>query len=239
MSEIWWAVIALGGLAGLVAFFLIRRSRQKIADAWQTDPESRAHRVLNRVPPVRTPAGHEVHYETGLPQDLPLAAIDAGVEYTHRKMECLDYPVNRAQHRVRVVIFKSELSPESRTPSYRVPIFPGNPYWNSEWDMMRGQKSEPHYVLAGGQTIAVGEPFGDVFILPHSTDAALVERVSGFEMEHVDYAHYDGERFEATKYHQNGGHPITPDTCGSSFSDQPSQFAVWGMEFGKCTLLVK
>lgn len=213
MSNYLIPILIIAGFAVGIIVFLRLKAKKKINDAWKVDTTSRAFRVLNHVAP-ETSAGIKLYYEPGVERGVPAEPIVAGRERTLERLRCLGYTVNHA-HRTSVVIFPMELSPESRTPCFKVAIWPhGNPLWNSEWDQMRGSKETPHYVLAAGQTIAVGEPLGDIFIIPRSTDTTFLTDVSDHEYEHIGYAHYDAVKYYETEYHQTGPHPFIPDTCG-------------------------
>ncbi|MCC6328979.1 MAG: hypothetical protein IT174_10715 [Acidobacteria bacterium] len=198
----------------VITIFVYLWLRKRSAESWHLDPETRGLRLLGQVKPVETPGGHEIYFEEGSGPDFARfgGAIDAGVEKTFRKLECAGYPVDRSKHRIKATVFAAEPSADG-SPSFRVPIRPGNPYFNGEFDKMAGRPDWPHYILAAGQTIAVGEPYGDVFIVPYCTEDHLdyLARAAEYEMEHVGLAWYDGEKFEATKYHTTGGHPLVAD----------------------------
>jgi hypothetical protein len=221
-----WSIglIALGFVAGITAFILWRKSAKKKADAWKMPVETRAFRIMDSVTPIVTPNGHQVYFEEGAdPSAFSLAACDRGIEYTNKKSECIGYPVDRSQHHNSIVVFNS--IPDSLgDPAYKVYIGTLSPYYGSEWDKEAGKGEEvDHYILAAGQTVAVGEPFGDIMVIPHhSGKEAHLETVVGFEREHMDLSWYDGFKFEDTKYHLTGGHPLIEDTCGSDFLPKPA-----------------
>lgn len=213
--EFIYIILALLALAGLVAFLFFGRKKKRLDEGWKQDPTSRAFAILRSITPVLTPNGHKVYFERGTdPKTFSLAAVDAGVEKTFEKCECAGYPVDRTKHKVVVVVFNSIIAPESGIPAYKIYIGAGNAYYGSEWDMEAGKGLEvDHYVLAAGQQIAVGEPFGDVIIIPHyDGEDAQLSTVVEYEMEHVALAWYDGDKYEATKVHGSGqGHPLIPD----------------------------
>ena len=225
MSELTIGIIVMALLVGVVVYFLWLRKSKKDKNAWKQSTFARTMALMKRVEPVLTPGGVQVYYEEGTVRDIDLTAIDRGRENVFRKLECNGYTPNRAQHRPKVCILNSELSPESRTPSFRVFIAPGNPYYGSEYDMAPcpGQECD-HYVLAAGEMVAAGEPFGDVLAIPHPQgDNAFLERIVDFEYEHIGYAWYDGDKFEETKVHGSGtGHPIISPCPGDI---QPASFA--------------
>lgn len=192
-------------------YFVWRYKKKKDAlEPWQKDINTRGFDLLKQ-PGVKTPAGHTVHYEVGTAQQ-DLAALDRGIEHTYQKGECAGYPVKREDHDVHIIVLKGEISPEQHIPCYRVAIGAYDPYWNSEFDMMKDVKARFHYILASGQVLAVGVPYGDVIMIPDNGDSAFQETVAGYENEHCVLAWYDGPKDNATRVHGAGqGHPIIPE----------------------------
>jgi hypothetical protein len=209
-----WSIglIALGFVVGITAFILWRKSAKKKADAWKKGAFDRSQAIIDSSDPITTPAGEKMYKEEGV-TNLNPDANDEGIEETFKKCECAGYPVDRTRHDVTTIIFKSE--PDSQgDPCYREFIGTQNPYFNSEWDKMQGHGEEvDHYILVAGQTITAGHPFGDRIVIPEHTSAQKAHQalVTSFEMEHVTLAYYDGPKFEDTKYHLTGGHPLIPD----------------------------
>ena len=213
-------LIVVGIIAGFVAFFLIMRSRKKKAKVEsldEIDTESRAVRIMGSVQPVRS-SNFTLYYEPGLTDFAgSLAAVYVGWERTNVKAECAPYPVNRNDLKLTAVVFKSELDSYGN-PAFRVPIWPGNPYYGSEFDKGPVKPgSTIHYVLAAGQTFWVGSHNGGAIInligVPYAPNHLdYFSRLVEYEHEHVCLAFYDGPKYEATKYHQNGaGHPLIAD----------------------------
>lgn len=194
----------------ILVFWLFRKWRAEKPD-WTRSTLDRAEKVM-KTTPVLTPAGKKVYLETPVPD---LGAIDRGIEHTFRKLICAGYPVNRSRHNdIKIVVFESEKAPVSGDDCFRVPITYYDPYWNGPFDMMKDSDEFPHYILASGQAIYFGEPYGDVIVIPYSTDAEYVERAVGYEWEHVGYAWYDFPKYLETQYHLTGGHPLIASCPG-------------------------
>jgi hypothetical protein len=209
------AIIVIASLLGIafVAWLVkYRRKRHEEETFWHKPTDTRAYQLMAQ-PGVRTPNGHTVHFQKGL-TSYPefLDAVDRGVEHTFEKGECAGFPVDRSRHEIRVCVLAGELAPESGDPSFRVAIWPplfGEPsYYNGPFDMMKGSEEYVHYVLAAGQTIQAGIP--DVIAVPYCPPNKLeyLATVCGYEMEHVLLAWHDGVRYEETKTHTSGGHPL-------------------------------
>lgn len=241
-------IVSLLALVGFVFYLVWSEKRQKLADAWQLPSVTRALRIVKAQPRHATPiANQTIIYEQGLPPRNSLGeAMNIGLERAFRKGECAGYPVNREWFPSTGVVLKSEMS-DSGHPSFRVPIWPGNPYWNSDWDKMKGQGGAVHYVLAAGQMVAGGSPDGFIFIAPYVDDSFLdyFSTLCEYENEHNVYFLWDGIKFEETKHHLIGGHPIIPDTCFTPVAPVDVQLrdvsAVSSEPFGSkyCTLITK
>lgn len=196
---------------GTVAAILYLRKRKKDKNAWKESTFKRTVEILKKSPDQITPGGIQIFYEKGVPQDLDHAICDRARENVFKKLECNGYTPNRAQHRPKIVVLNSILSPESRTPCYKIFIAPGNFYYGGPYDMEAGKGQEvDHYVLAAGEMVAAGEPYGDVIAIPHPQgQAQFLENIVDYETEHIAYAFYDGDKYEQTKHHGAGaGHPI-------------------------------
>lgn len=209
------------GAMGALVWYLLKKKKESRPE-WESTPTSRAMDRIKTEPDVITPNGVKIYYLDDVKQDLNLAEIDRGVDFAYKKAACnyLNAINDRQRHEdlggTKIVVIESERAPESGAWSFKVPIMNGtDPYYNSEWDMMKGQKGAYHYLLAAEQMVAVGEPFGDVFVLPYIPndyeDKNYLARACSYSMEHILLSWYDGNRFEATKYHTDGtGHPIIP-----------------------------
>jgi hypothetical protein len=209
-EEIMAPYLVIGALVAVVLIILWLRNRKRKSEEWKQPTFTRATAMLKGTP-VTTPGGVQLFYEKGVPQDLDHAIIDRAYENVFKKLECNGYTPNRAQHRPKIVVLNSILSPESQTPSYKIFIRPGNFYYGGPYDMEAGKGEEvDHYVLAAGEMIAAGEPHGDVIAVPHPQGKNdFLENIVDFEFEHIAYAWYDGVKFEETKVHGGGlGHPI-------------------------------
>lgn len=216
LVDIGWVIITVVVFVVFVVFMLLMKRKKKQDDAWKQSSETRGFQILKTIQPVLTPNGHKVFFEKGTnPATFSLTACDTGVEQTFLKGECAGYPVDRPRHHVSIVVFNS-IPDSNGDPAFKVFISPGNPYFGSQWDKEAGKGEEvDHYVLVAGQTIAVGDPYGDVIVIPHHTgNEAHLSTVCEYEMEHVILSYYDGEKFEATKTHNTGGHPLIPSCPG-------------------------
>jgi hypothetical protein len=225
-------VAALGLVAAVTLFILWRKKKQKAADAWKQGTSARAFAILKEVPPVITPAGHKVYFEKGTdPSVFSIPACDAGIEKTFNKCECAGYQVDRSAHIVSIVVLNS-IPDSAGDPAFKVFIGPASPYFGSQWDKEAGKGQEvDHYILAAGQTIAVGAPYGDVIAIPHhSGKEAHLSTVCEYEAEHFTLARYDGPKFEQTKEHLTGGHPLLADCPGMAmFTSRPFKGICAGM----------
>ncbi len=221
-------ILILAALAAVTLLFLYLKKKKKADNAWKEPAFSRAERIIASTPASSTPNGHKVHFEAGAKQEtMSYDAMDRGVEKTFAKGECAGYAVDRPRHRITFVVFNSE--PDSQgDPCYRQFIKPGNPYFGGEFDKKAGQGEEvDHYILVAAQIVAIGDPLGDVIVVPHHTGNEVhLATVCEYEMEHAVLAAYDGPKFEATKTHGFGqGHPLMDDCPGMFSSAASQQFA--------------
>lgn len=218
MNGIIIGILIAAAIGGFVFWRIYARNKKKADNAWKADPFGRALRIINSTTPAITPNGHKVYFETGTdPATFSLPACDVGVGKTFEKAECVPYPVDRSVHRISIVVFRAEQDSQG-DPAYRVFISHTNPYYQSEWD--KGGKAGlevDHYVLAAAQNVAVGEPYGDVIVVPHHAGReAHLATVVEYEMEHIIFSWHDGPKFDATATHINGGHPLIPDCPGTA-----------------------
>jgi hypothetical protein len=223
-------ILILVGLAALTLFILWRKKVKKAADSWKQGSFDRARAIMAEEPEFLTPKGYKVYFEKGAePADFTFDAIDIGVEKTFEKCLCAEYNVDRSRHHIHVVVFNSIKAPESGIPAYKVFIGPGNFYYWSDWDMEKGKGQEvDHYILAAGETVGVGITYGDIIVVPsygNDDNPEDLARVVEFEMEHVTLAYYDGDKYQETKFHGTGGHPLIPD-CPSDVKAVNTAFAV-------------
>jgi hypothetical protein len=199
-------VLALGA-------FIFWRLRENIDPFWHKTALDRALLLIKEVAIV-TAFGAKMFYEKDAGR-VSHEAIDRGLTRVFERLYCR-YPADRSLHDIKFVVLIGEIAPESRIPCFRVPITSFSPYYNGEWDMMRGSNRKVHYILAAGQLIAWGTPYGDVIIIPSSTDATFIENIADHEFEHVALGYYDPVEYERTKYHAPGtGHPIIPPCPGT------------------------
>jgi hypothetical protein len=215
------AIVLVAAVFAL-AYYLKRRGSADNKPFWHKTTLARALTLIRGDKPIVTVDGHKIFHEPGLITSTDLHAIDYGVERAFRKAECAGYPVDRSRHNVQVVVLASEKAPLSGDPSFRVAIWPplfGEPsYYNTEYDQMKGSEEYVHYLLAGGETVAFGNPYGDIIVVPFclEEEKEYLARVVEYEMEHVVLAYYDGVKYEATKTHLTGGHPLM-DECTDAF----------------------
>jgi hypothetical protein len=229
------------GLVGFIVFTIWHDKKKKVANAWHLDPLSRAFERIKAAPDTTTPAGAKMYYVPSVTKDLSLTEIDRGIEHTFQKCECAGYPVNRAQHDIKVVVFESEQSPEAHVWSFKVPVMNGQPYYNSQWDMMKGQPGTFHYILAAELVVAIGSPYGDVHAIPYvpssEPDKDYLARINEFSREHICLAWYDPPRYDATLNHaQGGGHPILAECPTKSLFAAPA-FVHTAPEHTTCGLI--
>jgi hypothetical protein len=205
-------IIAILIIAAITGIILYLKKKKKKENVWKFGAWALAKTIIDTTSPETTPANHKIYKDVTV-TNLNPEANDEGIEETFKKGECANYPVDRSRHRVSTVVFPS--IPDSQgDPCYKEFISPGNPYYGTEWDGEAGKGEEAdHYVKVAGQTVAVGEPYGDVIVIPEHTanQSSHQSLVTSFEMEHVCLAYYDGYKFEETKYHLTGGHPLIAD----------------------------
>ena len=207
-------IIAVALILGFILFLRYREHKSDRAKDWKWSPWERSLKLINAKNFTLTPGGAKVYFEQPLtPQGFSLPACDLGIRKAFEKAECAGYAVNRGQHNISIISLPSENDSQG-DPAFRVFISHTSEYYNSEWDKATCPGLEcDHYVLAAGQTVAVGTPYGDVIVVPHhiGKDEHLATVVE-YEMEHVLLSYYDPVKFEETKYHLNGaGHPLIPD----------------------------
>lgn len=202
-------------IAAMAAYFFFSRRKEE-DQPWHATTFSKAERIWStREPALISEAGYKIYYEDGL-EPLPFhpEAVDRGIGDVFRRLECA-YGERVGVHRhtdVKVIVLPGEPSADG-SPAFRVAISPGNPYHNSDWDKMKGSPEKIHYILAAGETVAAGTPYGDVIVIPYCTEEYkdYMAMACGHEWEHIGLAWYDGERYEATKHHQTEGHPLIPE----------------------------
>ncbi len=165
-------------------------------------------RAVNMPDSLTTPHGVHIRLESGtqisLAQEI---AIEQGISDTFEKVQCA-YGRSNTLASYTVAILQSE--PDSNgDPAYKVPCGADCPYHGTIYD-------KGGYILAAGQYIAAGTPFGNVIALPeHTGKEDHLRRVAGYEAEHVELAWFDGFKFLATQVHgPTTGHPIIEDCPG-------------------------
>ena len=170
----------------------------------------RAARILaieDRVYPItnkrQIPNSFELWLEKGAdgPTEAEIAAMENGLArcFEKARRQGYDRPLNLGDYKIAIV--NSIRAPESHLWSYKLPV---GPYAGTEWDL-------GGYILAAGQMVAVGEPYGNILAIPdhHGTDLEELSLILEYEAEHVILAFCDPEKFEATKVHGAGqGHPL-------------------------------
>jgi hypothetical protein len=203
-------IIICLAIAGFVVFLLLRIKNKRQDDAWKVDTESRARRIMAEVPAIKK-GKFAVYYEKGLvARDAITEAFIVGVDRCDEKGRCVGYDVDRNNMPCSVVVFASETDSQGN-PAFRVPIAPQNPYYGSEYDKGSPDGGDTHYILAAGQTIASGTPLGFICVVgyPPQGKESYFSTCAEYEREHDLLAWFNGEKYEATKYHGPGaGHPL-------------------------------
>jgi hypothetical protein len=160
-------------------------------------------RVFAITEKFRSPGGVEIWVEeNAVCSPVEQAAIENGLLQCFEKARAQGYdrPLSLTDYRV-AIIADSVRSPEAQIWSYKLPA---GPYTGTEWDL-------GGYILAAGQMIAAGTPYGNIIAIPdhHGTDLEQLEQIVMYEAEHIILAYCDGDKFEATKIHGQGqGHPL-------------------------------
>lgn len=188
-----YVFIGIGTAAFLV--FLWWRRRRGLSDI-----DKRVHGIKNR---QTLASGLHLWIEKGVNQPTAgeIQAIESGMQECFRRARANNYHQPLSLSSYNVAIVQSIRAPESQIWSYKLPA---GPYAGTEWDL-------GGYILAAGQVISIGEPHGNIIVLPdhHGTDLEELARVAGYEVEHIVLAYCDAEKFEATKVHGQGqGHPL-------------------------------
>lgn len=179
--------------AAFVAFLLWKR--RKLSDI-----DKRVFAIKNR---QTLPSRLHLWIEKGVnqPTDAEVRTIENGMRECFERARAVGYdrPLDLGAYNVAIV--QSIRAPESGIWAYKVPA---GAYAGTEWDL-------GGYILAAGQMISVGDPHGNIIVLPdhHGTDLDELARVAGYEVEHIVLAYCDGDRFEATKIHSAATpHPL-------------------------------
>lgn len=188
-----YLVISIGAAALVV--FLLWKKRHKLSAI-----DKRVFGIKNR---QTLPSGMSLWVEKGVnqPTQAEILAIERGMMECFSRAHAVGYdrPLDLGAYIVAIV--ESIRAPESGIWSYKVPA---GAYAATEWDL-------GGYILAAGQVISIGEPHGNIIVLPdhHGTDLDELARVAGYEIEHIVLAYCDADKFEATKIHGQGqGHPL-------------------------------
>lgn len=242
--------IFLALIAGVTIWFLWKKKKQKEADSWKKSAFDRANDIKEYATPISTPMGQQVYFERGTnPAVFSLEACDVGRRKAFEKISCAPItsgPVDPTRHvSSSIYVFQSEIAPESGIPCYRIFIGPGSYYYNSEWDMQRGNGQEvDHYILAAGQMIGADFQLGDSICVPHYTGREVeLARIVEYENEHIMLAYYWGDEYQRTKEHGSGtGHPLLPDCVPSLAARGGEYMTAGGLNTGdevSCVVLVK
>lgn len=160
-------------------------------------------RVFNIKDKRTSPFGVEIWVEKGASCTAnEMSFIEEGLVNCFAKARQAGYtrPLEHNSYIV-AIMADSVRSPESRIWSYKLPA---GVYANTEWDL-------GGYILAAGQVIAIGEPYGNIIAIPdhHDTDYTQLSQIVMYEAEHIILAYCDGDKYEATKVHGQGqGHPL-------------------------------
>ena len=196
-------ISAIAALAGLVWFL----KKRNVKPVWYKNPLNRGLGLVVSTQPEVTPDGVKVYHEPGAKR-VPHASIDAGFRRVFERA-ANHYPVDRSVFDLRVTVLQGERAPESGDWAIRVPMHPDNPYYNGEWDMMRGSKDEIHYLLAAAMVLTMEQQYGHTIAIPDADDPNYIETICDYEGEHLILAQYDSPKYEATAVHGSGqGHPV-------------------------------
>lgn len=193
MTEYLPIILLVAGVVALTIWLVIRRRSIKSI-------ETRVFSIKDK----RTQAsGLQIWVEQGAGiSPAEIEAIERGLLRCFEKARVRGYdrPLHLDEYIV-AIIADSERSPEAQIWSYKLPA---GPYAGTEWDL-------GGYILAAGQMIAGGEPYGNIIAIPdhHGTDLDQLAEIAMYEAEHLIALHCDAELYEATKVHGQGqGHPI-------------------------------
>lgn len=194
-----WIILACIALVAVTVWLFLRR--KKTSDIW------------NRVFKIKTKMnrGFTLWLEDGV-SEPDTDAITAGLHATFEKARCKGYTQALSLSDYIIAIVHSAPSSDG-TPCYKIPA---GVYTGSEYD-------KGGYILVAGQMLTVGEPYGNIIVIPDHKGQFTehLSLVAEFEAEHVVLAYNDGEEFERTKVHGNGqGHPIIPDCDGNLIEKQ-------------------
>lgn len=197
MSEFQIVLIICIGFAALVAWLYLRRKRIPSI-------EDRVFGITNKTTDI---SGMQVWLENGANvTGTDLTAIELGFNRTFEKARCRAYQRALSLSDYIVAIVKGEPDSDGN-PCYRIPagVYAGTVY------------DKGGYILVAGQMLTVGEPYGNIIVIPEHNGQNLdhLALVAEFEAEHVVLAYNDPDEFERTKVHGDGtGHPIIPNCPG-------------------------
>lgn len=189
-----YIIIALAAICAALIIWKLTKGRKL------RSIEDRVYAITEK---RQSPGGFELWIEKGADCSLrEQSAIAKGLERCFDKARLVGYdrPLHCRDYTV-AIIADSIRSPEAQIWSYKLPA---GPYTGTEWDL-------GGYILAAGQMIAAGEPYGNIIAIPdhHGTDLEQLQEIVMYEAEHIILAHCDGDKFEATKIHGQGqGHPL-------------------------------
>lgn len=231
-SELILAIVIIGGAAAVIFFLMRHRQKQKAANM------TIGARVneLREQPSRRhiAPRGTNIWIEDGAEcPDSVMTAFENGIENAFEKAACRGYTrqLNFSDHNIAVM--RSHENDSQGFPAYRLPC---QNYCGSVYD-------KGGYVLAAGQMVFVGTPYGNWVAIPQHTVTQLehAETIADYETEHVILAWNDGDEFERTKTHGDGtGHPIIPLCPGTtSFVKLAEVGIVSGHADNRCMLLTR
>lgn len=195
-----YIIVALVALGIIVTWLYLRR--KKTSEIWQRVFEIK----------TKTRDGCELWLEDSVGHP-DVAAIHRGMEHTFEKARCKGYTQALNLSDYIIAIVKSVPSSDG-TPCYKIPagVYAGTVY------------DKGGYILVAGQMLTVGEPYGNIIVIPDHKGQFTehLELVVGYEVEHCVLAFNDAEEFERTKVHTaTAGHPIIPD-CNGNLVANPS-----------------
>lgn len=230
-NELIWAILIFGGLAAVVLFLLWRRKKEKEAN------RTIGKRVvdLSNQPDRRRTAslGTNIWLEDDAAcSESVMRAFENGLAHAFEKAACRGYTRALNHSDYNIAVLKSHENDSQGFPAYRLPC---QNYCGSVYD-------KGGYILAAGQMVFVGTPYGNWIAIPEHTVQQLehAETIAEYEAEHVILAWNDGAEFERTKTHGDGtGHPIIPACPSSGLIVKADRSFTAGHADGYCLLLTK
>lgn len=210
MNELLPIILMVAVVVALAVWFYLRKKKtSEIGD-----------RVMQIDDKRRAPSGLTLWIEDGVKiTSQQIWNIEQGLNATFIKAACYGYQRAMRLSDYIIAIVKGEPDSDGN-PCYRLPA---GQYAGTVYD-------KGGYILAAGQVLAVGEPYGNIIVVPEHFEGQgeHLSLISEYEAEHVILAWNDGDKFERTKTHGDGtGHPIISDCDGGrgvSYRTRPPRY---------------